>query len=76
MKDILSILQIIITIFLIISILLQQKGSSLGSAFGGGDAGFYATQRGIQKKIFFLTIILGILFISLSLLNLVLNNNL
>lgn len=71
MKNILSILQIIIAIFLIIFILLQQKGSSfLGSAFGD-SGGSYVAQRGIQKKIFTFTIILGILFIALSILNLV-----
>jgi len=44
----------------------------LGSAFGGGGGGggFYATRRGIQKKIFWASIILGILFILLALLNL------
>jgi protein translocase SecG subunit len=63
-------LQIIVSALLIIFILLQQRGEALGSAFGG-TGGFYATRRGIQKKIFWATIVLGILFIVLSLFNLI-----
>ena len=52
-------------------ILLQQRGTALGSAFGGSGGGFYATRRGIQKKIFWATIACGTLFIILALLNLI-----
>jgi len=69
MKPILIIAQIIVSILLIIAILLQQKGQALGSSFGGSGE-FYATKRGIEKKIFWATIVLGILFIGLSLSNL------
>jgi preprotein translocase subunit SecG len=71
MTQYLSIAQIIIAIFLIISVLLQQRGTALGSAFGG-EGGFYSTRRGIQKNLFWATIIFGILFIVLALLNLAL----
>ena len=69
MKEILIYLQIIVSVFLVISILLQQRGTALGSAFGG-EGGFYGTRRGIQKKIFWATIVLGTLFIVLAVLNL------
>lgn len=62
--------QAIIGILLITFILLQQRGTALGSAFGGEGGGFYATRRGLQKKIFWATIILGGLFIISALLNL------
>jgi len=65
MKEYLPIAQIVVAIFLTIAVLLQ-KGAP---AFGGG--GFYLTRRGIEKKLLWLTIILGILFIVLALLNLV-----
>jgi protein translocase SecG subunit len=68
---ILLIAQIVVSVFLIIFILLQQRGTALGSAFGGGG-GFYATRRGIQKKLFWATVVLGALFIILALLNLIL----
>jgi len=71
MKSYLPFVQIVAAIFLITLILLQQRGSALGSAFGQ-EGGFYATRRGIQKKIFWLTIIFGALFLILALLNLVL----
>lgn len=64
--------QIIVSIFLIVFILLQQRGTALGSAFGGGqEGGFYATRRGIQRKIYWASIVCGALFIILAFLNLV-----
>ena len=69
---ILKIIQILVAIALIILVLLQQRGTALGSSFGGGDSGgsFYSTRRGVQKKIYWATIILAIAFIVLSLINL------
>ncbi|KPJ73395.1 hypothetical protein AMJ48_01405 [Parcubacteria bacterium DG_74_1] len=67
----LPVAQIIVAILLIVFILLQQRGTALGSAFGG-EGGFYSTRRGIQKNLFWATIIFGALFIVLALLNLVL----
>jgi len=71
MKNFLPIFQIVVAILLIVFILLQQRGTALGSAFGE-SGGFYATRRGIQKKIFWATIVFGALFIVLALLNLIL----
>jgi len=71
MEAYLPIAQIIIAVFLIVLILLQQRGTALGSAFGQ-EGGVYATRRGIQKKIFWATIVCGALFIILALLNLIL----
>jgi protein translocase SecG subunit len=65
MKQYLLISQILVAIFLILTILLQRGGS----AFGG--VGLYLTRRGLEKKIFWLTCILGTLFVVLALLNLV-----
>ncbi len=65
MKEYLLILQMVVSVFLIFGILLQKGGS----AFGGG--GFYLTRRGIEKKIFWITVLLGVLFIILALLNLI-----
>lgn len=70
MQTILTIAQIIVAILLITFVLLQQRGTALGGAFGG-EGGFYATRRGLQKKILWATIICGALFIGLALANLV-----
>jgi len=70
MKLFLPIIQIAISVFLIVAVLLQQRGTALGSAFGE-SGGFYATRRGVQEKLFWTTIVFGGLFIVLALLNLV-----
>lgn len=71
MQAYLPLAQIAIAVLLIVLILLQQRGQALGSAFGGGEGGFYATRRGIQRKIFWATIVSGLLFIAFALLNLI-----
>jgi len=70
MKQILFILQIVVPALLICLILLQQRGTALGSAFGG-EGGYYLQRRGLEKKIFWGTVALGGLFLALSLLNLI-----
>ncbi len=69
MKDQLLIAQIIVSVLLIILILLQQRGTALGSAFGGGGEA-YSTRRGMQKKLMYGTVVLTVAFIVLALLNL------
>jgi len=69
MKNILYIIQIVISILLMVSILLQQKGSGLGAGFGG-ESTIYRTKRGAEKFIFRFTIVLAILFLATSLANL------
>lgn len=73
MGSYLPIVQIIIGALLVVLVLLQQRGTALGSAFGGGGEGnFYMTRRGIQTKLYWGTIVLGILFIVLALVRLTL----
>jgi len=47
----------------------QQRGTALGSAFGGGGE-FYSQRRGAQKKIMYSTIAAAALFIVLGILSL------
>lgn len=61
----LTIAQIIICVALIGAILLQSKGSGLGSVFGG-DGSVFRTRRGAEKGLFQLTIILAVAFALLS----------
>ncbi|MCX6753417.1 MAG: preprotein translocase subunit SecG [Candidatus Nomurabacteria bacterium] len=59
--------EIIVSIVLITAILLQQSGSGVGGALGGGDgSGFHHTRRGFEKFLFILSIVLGILFAVLA----------
>ncbi|MCD5396326.1 MAG: preprotein translocase subunit SecG [Candidatus Pacebacteria bacterium] len=69
MNKILIGIQIIVSSLLVVLVLLQQRGSALGSAFGF-EGSFYGKMRGLERKIFLSTVILGCLFIILSLLNL------
>ena len=62
--------QIAVSVILIILIAVQQRGTALGSAFGGGGE-FYSARRGIQKKIYYATVGVAGLFITLSILSLV-----
>jgi len=61
----LAIAQIIIGTLLIVLVLLQQRGGGMG-VLGGASSQFYGTRRGLEKTIFVFTIILGGLFIALS----------
>ena len=67
MQQILTIVQILISIFLFISILLQQKGSGLGSTFGGDGGTGYSTRPGVEKILFYSTIILALAFLAIAL---------
>ena len=68
MQNILYTIQIIISVLLMVTILIQQKGSGLGSAFGG-DSGVPRTKRGPEKFIVRLTIVLAILFLASAIAN-------
>ena len=45
---IINILQIIVSIALVVSILMQNRGSGLSAVFGGDTGGYYA-KRGFEK---------------------------
>lgn len=66
MKTTIYVLQIIVSVLLLAAILVQQKGSGLGAAFGGGST-IYRTKRGAEKIIFRATIVLVVLFLTISL---------
>lgn len=64
-------LQIILAISLVALILIQAKGTGLGSTFGSNMA-VYSTRRGVERIFFRLTIIISILFLVVSIATLVL----
>lgn len=71
MNNLFLIIQIIVSLLLIIVILLQAKGSGLGTVFGG-EGGFYRSRRGVEKLFIYFTIALTVLFLVLSILQVVL----
>ena len=67
----LPIIQIALSILLITAILLQQRGTGLGAAFGG-ESTVFRTKRGIEKSLHYATIIIAILFFLTAIANVVL----
>ncbi len=47
---------------MIICILLQQRGASLGAGFGSSGE-LYTTRRGLDKSLFDATIVLAVVFV-------------
>lgn len=67
-------IQIVLSVLLIVCVLLQQTGASMGGAFGGDNfSAGYHTRRGAEKTLFYATIVLGVLLALSALLALVLH---
>lgn len=65
-----TIIQMSAAIIMILSILLQQRGSGLGATFGStGNA--YRTKRGIEHVLLWVTVATGTLFAFTSLLSVI-----
>lgn len=65
---IIDIIQLVSAILLIVAVLLQRRGTGLGSTFGG-EGNVYRTKRGLEKYLFILTIVLAAIFLGVSLVN-------
>ncbi len=68
---ILMIVMVASAVLMIICILLQQRGATLGAGFGSSGE-LYTTRRGIDKNLFEASIVLAIIFVLSILLGLVL----
>lgn len=68
MNLVITLIQALISVLLMSVILLQAKGSGLGTAFGGGSQ-FYSSKRGMEKALFVFTIILSGLFFFIAIVN-------
>ncbi len=62
--------QVILAIMLMTSILLQNRGAGLSGIFGGSD-NVYRTKRGVERTLFIATIIIAVLFFTVSLIGVV-----
>jgi preprotein translocase subunit SecG len=58
---------------MIVCILLQQRGASLGAGFGSSGE-LYTTRRGLDKNLFEATVILSVIFVLSILASLLLPN--
>lgn len=73
LSSILQIVSIVSAVLMIVAILLQQRGASLGAGFGGSSE-LYTTRRGLDKSLFEVTIFLAVTFVLSILVGLVLPN--
>jgi preprotein translocase subunit SecG len=59
---ILQIITIASSILMVLSILLQQRGATLGAGFGSSGE-LYTSRRGVDKNLFEVTVILAVVFV-------------
>ncbi|MEL7591453.1 MAG: preprotein translocase subunit SecG [Anaerolineaceae bacterium] len=57
---------IITSVALIISVVLQNKGIGMGGLTGSDSGGVFTARRGIEKTLFWITIILSVVFFILT----------
>ncbi len=72
MNNILDIALIVISIPLVLSIILQSKGAGLGGLTGSDAGGVFTARRGVEKTLFWVTIIFSILFFALAIASVIL----
>jgi preprotein translocase subunit SecG len=73
-ENALLIAQIIVAASLIGFVLLQAKGSGVGSAFGG-ETVVYRSRRGVEKLLHYATIVTAVLLGLISLISVILRIN-
>jgi len=66
MERFLDIALIITSVALIISVILQSKGAGLGGLTGSDTGGVYTARRGIERTLFWITIVLSVIFFALA----------
>lgn len=66
-----TIIEVIVSILLIVFILIQERSSGLSGVFGGSGNASYQTRRGIERGVFWGTIILSFLFVAFALIKLI-----
>jgi preprotein translocase subunit SecG len=65
MEQFLYVSLIITSIALVLSIILQSKGAGLGGLTGTDTGGVFTARRGVEKTLFWVTILFSVLFFTL-----------
>ncbi len=60
--NILQLITVGSSFLMILAILLQQRGASLGAGFGSSGE-LYTTRRGLDKNLFEVSIVLAVIFV-------------
>ena len=58
----LNIALIIISVLLILSVILQSKGAGLGGLTGADTGSIFTARRGVERTLFWITIVLSVVF--------------
>ena len=59
---ILQIATVVSAFLMIVAVLLQQRGATLGAGFGSSGE-LYTTRRGLDKSLYAATIVLAVIFV-------------
>lgn len=62
MDSLLQIVTVGSAVLMVIAILLQQRGATLGAGFGASGE-LYTTRRGLDKSLFEFTIVMAVIFV-------------
>ena len=68
-RDALNIVQILLAVLLVALVLVQAKGSGFSGMFGSDSTSVYRTRRGIEKRIFQVTIVVAVTFFVVAFVN-------
>jgi preprotein translocase subunit SecG len=74
LKSYFDIALIIISIALIVSVILQNKGVGLGGLTGADTGSVFSARRGVEKILFYITIGLSVAFFTLAIVTLIISN--
>lgn len=66
MEKFLDIALIITSVALIASVILQSKGAGLGGLSGMDAGSVFTARRGIERTLFWVTIVLSVIFFALA----------
>jgi preprotein translocase subunit SecG len=65
MINYLDIALIIISVLLILSVIIQSKGAGLGGLTGADTGSIFTARRGVERTLFWITIVLSVIFFAL-----------
>jgi len=61
----LNIALIIISVLLILGVIIQSKGAGLGGLTGADTGSMFTARRGVERTLFWITIVLSVIFFAL-----------
>lgn len=69
MGNVVDISLVVVSMALIASVILQSKGAGLGGLTGADTGGIFTARRGVERTLFYVTILLSVIFFILAILS-------